>query len=111
MRNLTTFLGIFLLLFITSCSSVRVSTDYDRNVSFDQFQTFSFHQKGLDQLNMNDLDKRRIVSAVTAELTHKGMKAASSENTADIIINLSAKKNTRVQVDADPWYNPWWGYG
>lgn len=111
MRNLITLLGGIFILLLSSCTTVRVATDYDRNVSFDQYKSFAFHQKGLDELKMNDLDKRRVVKAISNQLTQKGLSAANNENTADLIINISAKKNTRIDVDTHPWYNPWWGFG
>lgn len=33
---------------------------------------------------------------------------ANSENSADLIVNLVAKTQKHVNVDVDPWYNPWW---
>lgn len=112
MKNLYNILGIMMLLAFTSCNTVRVSSDYDRNASFDQYQSFAFHQKGLDELKMNDLDKRRIVQAVSQTLQNKGMNMARYESSADIIINISAKKTTRVNVNN--WNDPWmygWGWG
>lgn len=108
MSRIYLILGIITLLSLSSCNTVRVSTDYDRNANFEQFQTFAFHQQGLSDLNMNDLDKRRIVEAISQELTSKGMSAAASENSADLVINISASNKTRVNVQ--PYYDPWW-YG
>lgn len=107
MRNLYTIFGIIMLLAFTSCNTVRVSSDYDRNADFSQYKTFAFHQKGLADLKMNDLDKRRIVEAIGTSLTSKGMTMASAETNADLVINLAAKSKTRVNVD--PYYDPWWG--
>ena len=107
MRNLYTIFGILMLLAFTSCNTVRVSSDYDRNANFDQYKTFAFHQQGLKDLNMNDLDKRRVVEAIGKTLMSKGMSAATAETNADLVINLSAKNKTRVNVD--PYYDPWWG--
>ncbi|MXV37261.1 DUF4136 domain-containing protein [Flavobacteriaceae bacterium Ap0902] len=111
MKNLFSILGVMLLFFITSCSTVHVTSDYDRNANFDAYQSFAFHEKGLNDLKMNDLDKRRIVTAITNELKAKGMTVSSYETAADLLINISAKKNTKVDVEVNPWYNPWWGYG
>lgn len=94
-----------MLFALTSCNTVRVSTDYDRNANFEQYQTFAFHEKGLNDLNMNDLDKRRVVDAISQNLTSKGMIQTHSEN-PDLVINISATNKTRVNVD--PYYDPWW---
>lgn len=109
MKTLYAIFGIVMLLAFTSCNTVRVSSDYDREADFTQYKTFAFHQKGLVDLKMNDLDKRRIVSAIVKEMQTKGMAQSQNEKTADLIINLSAKSKTRVDVRPD--FNPWWGYG
>lgn len=109
MKNLYVIFGMLMLLAFTSCNTVRVSSDYDRNANFDQYKSFTFHQKGLSELKMNDLDKRRVVAAITQTLSQKGMQLNQHETAADLIINISARKKTRV--DVDPWYDPWWGYG
>lgn len=107
MKNLYILFGMLLLLAVTSCNTVRVSTDYDRNANFDQYKTFAFHQQGLTDLKMNDLDKRRVVEAIGQALVIKGMTAATAETNADLVINLAAKNKTRVNVN--PSYDPWWG--
>ena len=42
---------------ITSCSSVRVASDYERTTNFDEFKTFAFFKTGIDKAEINDLDK------------------------------------------------------
>ena len=37
-------------LIITSCDSVRVATDYDTKVNFNQYKTFAFYKKNLRYL-------------------------------------------------------------
>lgn len=108
MRKLFTLIVFFILLGLMSCNTVRVTHDYDRQAEFNKYKTFSFHQKGIDALKMNDLDKRRIVIAIDENLKSKGMTLALKSK-ADIIINIYASNKTRV--DVDPWYNPWWTYG
>lgn len=109
MKNFIPILGMLMLFAFTSCNTVRVSSDYDRNADFSQYKSFAFHQDGLNALKMNDLDKRRVVDAVAKELQSKGMTASQYETAADLVINVSAKNRTRV--DVDPWYDPWWGWG
>ncbi|AFL97875.1 DUF4136 domain-containing protein [Ornithobacterium rhinotracheale] len=108
MNKYLSIIGMIMLLALTSCGTVSVSSDYDRNVNFQQFKTFAFHEKGLNNLKMNDLDKRRVVAAVQQNLEEKGLTMANSENSADLIVNLVAKTQKHVNVDVDPWYNPWW---
>lgn len=109
MKFLLPILGLFMVINLSSCNTVRVSSDFDRSANFDQYKSFAFHEKGLADLKMNDLDKRRVVSAITQTLQSKGMTMAQYETAADLIINIAAKNKTRV--DIDPWYDPWWGWG
>ena len=57
-----------LLIVVTSCSSVRVSSDYDRKANFETLKTFAFFKTGIDKAEISDLDKRRILRAIEAEL-------------------------------------------
>jgi hypothetical protein len=83
-------------LVITSCSSVRVATDYDTKVNFNQYKTFAFYKKGIDKASISDLDKKRIMRAVESELVAKGMTKSSSP---DILVSLFTKSRERVNID------------
>ncbi|MBJ6369785.1 DUF4136 domain-containing protein [Snuella sedimenti] len=92
-----------LLVILNSCSSVRVAADYDKNASFSEYKTFAFFKTGIDKAEISDLDKRRILRAIEAELLAKGF--TKSEN-PDLLISLFTKSQQRVDV-----YNNHWGYG
>ncbi|MGZ0015100.1 DUF4136 domain-containing protein [Yeosuana sp. AK3] len=92
-----------ILVVITSCSSVRVAADFDKNASFNSYKTFAFFKTGIDKAEISDLDKRRILRAIETELLAKGF--TKSEN-PDLLISLFTKSTQRVDV-----YNNYWGYG
>ncbi|NCO63895.1 MAG: DUF4136 domain-containing protein [Flavobacteriales bacterium] len=92
-----------ILMVITSCSSVRVATDFDKNADFNNYKTFAFFKTGIDKAEISDLDKRRILRAIETELLAKGF--TKSEN-PDLLISLFTKSTQRVDV-----YNNYWGYG
>lgn len=102
-RILKTLPLLVILLVVTSCTSVRVATDYDRKANFNDYKTFAFFKTGIDKAEISDLDKRRILRAIEAELLAKGY--TKSEN-PDILVSLFTKSNQRVDV-----YNNYWGYG
>lgn len=97
---------------LTSCSTVRVTTDYDREVSFDKYNTFAFYKPGVDEAQISDLDKKRILRAIDAELTAKGFTKSSSPN---LLVSIFTKERERVDVYNNVgwgwgWgWNPWWG--
>lgn len=98
----TSLLLLFVLVF-TSCSSVKVATDYDRQVDFSQYQSFAFFKPGIDKAEISDLDKKRILRAVEAEMLAKGF--TKSEN-PDLLVSIFTKARENVNV-----YNHYMGYG
>lgn len=104
--KLSTF--IMIVAFLTSCSSVRVASDYDRETNFDSYKTFAFFKPGIDKAEINDIDKRRILKAIEAELLAKGM--TKSEN-PDMLVSIFTKANQRVDIYNNTWGFGGWGWG
>ncbi|MDR1876045.1 MAG: DUF4136 domain-containing protein [Flavobacteriaceae bacterium] len=98
--------GIGLLM--TGCA-IHTSYDYDKTVDFSQYKTFTVYQEGIDQLKLNDIDKNRIVRALTEQLKSKGLTASAD---GDLTVNVLASSRKVINVDNDPyWGGPWgWGY-
>ena len=108
MKNLK-YIPFLFIFIITSCSSVKVYNDYDKKVDFTPFKTFAFYKPGVDKVEISDLDKKRILRAIEAEMIAKGF--TKSEN-PDLLINFFTK--SREQVDVNAFNNGWgygWGYG
>jgi hypothetical protein len=97
-----------LTIILNSCSSVKVAADYDREVNFDRYNTFAFFKPGIDKAEINDIDKRRILRAIEAELLAKGM--IKSEN-PDMLVSMFTKSNQRVDVYNNAWGMGGWGWG
>jgi len=97
------FLPVLLLFVFTSCSTVRVVTDYDKEVNFNQYTSFAFYKPGIDKAKISDLDKKRILRAIESELVAKGM---TKSETPDLLISIFTKERERVDV-----YNNNFGYG
>lgn len=118
MKKVTKLLTLLLLVVMaSSCSSVRVAADYDKDVAFNEFKTFAFYKPGIDKAEISDLDKRRILRAIETELLAKGM--TKSEN-PDMLVSIFTKSQQRVDVYNNAWgwggwgwggYGPGWGWG
>ncbi|MBL85935.1 MAG: hypothetical protein CMO82_04670 [Winogradskyella sp.] len=109
MKKLLKFTPILVLaILLSSCSSVRVAADYDREANFDQYKTFAFFKPGIDKAEISDIDKRRILRAIEAELLAKGM--TKSEN-PDMLVSIFTKSNQRVDVYNNAWGAGAWGWG
>jgi len=109
MKKTIKFLPVLLLsVLISSCSSVRVASDYDKETQFNDYKTFAFFKPGIDKAEISDLDKRRILKAVEAELMAKGM--TKSDN-PDMLVSIFTKSNQRVDIYNNAWGFNGWGWG
>ena len=102
-----------LLLFVVfaSCTSVRVATDYDRKANFSNYNSFAFYKPGIDEAQISDLDKKRILRAIEANLQAKGM---TKSQTPSLLVSIFTKERERVDVYNNNFgwgwgWNPWWG--
>lgn len=108
--------GIVLLAFLfQSCSSLKVSADYDKSVDFSKFKTIEYYGWALesDKL-MNDLDKRRIENAFADEFKKRGMSLV--ESGGDLIVTLfivvEQKRETTASTSGyGGYYGGYYGYG
>lgn len=102
MKKTITFLSVaFVLALTTSCVSVRVASDYDKNANFGEYKTFAFYKTGIDKAEISDLDKKRILRAIETELLAKGF--TKSQN-PDLLVSIFTKSREKVNV-----YNNGWG--
>ncbi len=98
------FIPLLLLFVFTSCSTVRVVSDYDSKTNFSKYKTFAFYKPGIDKAKISDLDKKRIMREIEANLTLKGMTVSE---TPDMLISIFTKERERIDV-----YNSYgYGYG
>ena len=106
MRNL--FLLSVLLLSV-SCSSIRVFADHDSSVDFSNYSTYAFFKPGIEEIEISDLDKRRILRAIEGQMEAKGLSISS---TPDLLINIAVKATDRVVVNNNSLGWGWgWGWG
>ena len=100
------------LIFIatTSCVSVKVTSDYDQKTEFKDYKTFAFYKKGIDKVEISDLDKRRILKAIESQLEAKGF--TKSQN-PDILVNIFTKSREKVNVYNNRGFGGFggWGFG
>ena len=103
---------IFLLLvslITTTCSSVAVFSDFDSTVDFNQYKTYAYLKKDIDAVEISDLDKRRILRSIDANL--EGKRFSKSE-VPDLLIRISTQAKERVYLNNNYWgwgwgWNPW----
>lgn len=98
-------LALFFVVFLSSCSSVRVYSDYDKNVNFSNYKTYAYHKAGIDKVEISDLDKKRILRAIDQQMAAKGFTKSEAP---DLLINIFTKSREQVSVNQ---FNAGWGYG
>lgn len=98
-------LAIILFLSLGSCNSINVYTDYDKGADFSQYKTYAFDRRGIDKVQISELDKKRILKAIDSELNKKGM---TKSETPDLFINIFTKEREQVNVSQ---FNMGWGFG
>lgn len=109
MKKLLKFSPLLILIAVlSSCSSVKVAADYDKEANFDNYKTFAFFKPGIDKAEINDIDKRRILRAIEAELMAKGF--TKSEN-PDMLVSIFTKSTQRVDIYNNAWGAGAWGWG
>lgn len=113
-------LPLLVLSFFASCVSVRVATDYDRDTNFTAYNTYAFYKTGIDQAQISDLDKKRILRAIETEMSNRGF---TKSNDPDLLVSIFTKEREQVDVYNNNFgwgwgwgwggfYNPWfWGPG
>ena len=89
------------LLFLSSCTSVRVLSDYDKEANFNTYKSYAFYKTGIDKAQISDLDKKRILRAIEAEMSSRGF--TKSEN-PDLLVSIFTKEKEQVDI-----YNNFWG--
>ncbi len=95
---------LLILFFLSSCSSVQVLSDYDKEANFNEYKSYAFYKTGIDKVQISDLDKKRILRAIEAEMSNRGF--TKSEN-PDLLVSIFTKEKEQVDI----YNNYWGGYG
>ena len=117
---------VLALMALSSCTSVKVISDYDREANFGAYKTYAFYKTGTDKAQISDLDKKRILKAIENEMSSRGF--VKSQN-PDVLVSIFTKEREQVDVYSGGgfggfgrfgfgfgrgfgFYNPWlWGGG
>ena len=85
-----------LLLVLSSCSSLKVTHDYDSQADFTKYKTFAFSEDAM-KLPVGDLNRDRILKAVETEMTAKGF---TKSDAPDVLIDIHVKAEEKVDATA-----------
>lgn len=87
---------VFSLAAMTSCSTLKVSYDYDKQADFAKYKTYAFSEDALN-LPIEQLNRDRVLRAVENELAAKGFSKSDSPN---VLIDLQVKAKKEVEATA-----------
>ncbi len=110
MKKLLLISGLGLLL-LGSCNPYQVVNDYNQSANFSSYKTYQLDPQSFDSIKMNDIDKSRLNTEITKQLTAKGLQMS---NNPDLMVKISANYKIIKDVQgANMGYNPWsfGGYG
>ncbi|HNP24328.1 MAG TPA: DUF4136 domain-containing protein [Panacibacter sp.] len=94
---------------IISCGSVvKVSSDYDRTADFSKYKTFGFYQLSDKSESVSELNKTRIINAIKAELTKKGL--TENDQNPDVLVNATTILENKKSVSSNTNYYGYGGY-
>ncbi|MGN7986922.1 DUF4136 domain-containing protein [Pedobacter sp. 22226] len=83
----------------TGCISVLTASDYDRKIDFSKLKSFAYFEKGIERLELNNLDKPRMLNAVEGAMLKRGF---SKTDHPDFLINVAVLSSIKARAD--------WGY-
>jgi len=90
-----------------SCSSVKVSSDFDKTAGFASYKTYAFTPEALS-LPLDDINRNRLLTAIEGELAAKGF--TKSEN-PDVLIDVAIKGEQKQTATATNTGGYGYGYG
>lgn len=107
------FLPIIAVAFLMSCSTVNVLTDYDKTANFAKYKTYNYSKTNIHYVDLSDLDKKRVISAIDQQMILKGY---SKQDNPDILINLVTDtkevENIETSYNNDGFTRSWgWPLG
>ena len=95
---------ILLATILTSCSSIKVVTDYDKKATFNNYKTYAFYKKGIKSVALSDIDKKRILTAIETQLKNKGLTRSSEH--PDLLVNIATNAERHFDYNVTVTGNP-----
>ncbi len=101
------------LAFLTGCSSIKTTYDFDSTVDFSKYKTYEFTEDA-KAVPIQELDRARLIGAIEAEMTAKGFTKSSPPDVwIDMQVKMEQKQSaTATNTGAGFYGGPYrYGYG
>jgi hypothetical protein len=105
------FISIISIGFITGCSSVSVTNDYNPESDFTVYNTFNIYDGVIKDSELENvpLAKKRVLEAIANEMQKKGLTITDSSNASLIILAHGGTADKMNVTDYGYGYGGWWG--
>jgi len=80
------YLYLCCILFLVSCNAVKVNYDYDKDIDFTAYTTYSYYNDM--ETGLSDLDTKRLLDAIDSVMRTKGFKISEEP---DVFINITSQ--------------------
>ena len=92
---------------LLGCSTVNVTTDYDRETDFSRYRTFEIAPGASFK---NRLQRERFESAATTQLTAKGLRTAAGRPDLLVVMHVRLDRETQIDTTRLGYGYGRWGY-
>jgi hypothetical protein len=101
---------LVLIVMLGSCSSVKVTSDYDKSTDFTKYKTFEYYgwAEESDKI-LNRFDKERIEAALGYEFAKRGLELVDEEG--DMVVSLFIVVDQKTSTTAYTNHYDMGGYG
>ncbi len=90
---------------LASCSGLKVVQDHDSSIDFNSYQTYNFTPSA-DSIPINQLNKRRLFNAISAEMNESGIRwAADPDIFVHVHMLMKGKTKTNVSYGQGETYD------
>lgn len=112
--------SIFLIVIFAGCSSLKVNSDFDKDVDFNSFRSFSFLEWSKENVSLiGDFDAQRIINGVKAQMLDRGYYYQEIGGDMSISLYVVVSQETATSSYSTYYggtyggyaYNPGWGWG
>jgi len=96
-----------LLVLLTACAGIPVSTDYSQDFDFSNVSSYAWllPAKHRNPEVDNDLVRARVVDAVDAQFTAKGLSQVSDASKASVLVSYQLGQEDKIAIDNfGSWY-------
>ncbi|MEX1666095.1 DUF4136 domain-containing protein [Zhongshania arctica] len=102
----------FCVMILTACSGVPVSTDYSQDFDFSKVSSYAWllPAKPMNTEVDNDLVRERVVDAVDAQFTAKGLARAADAAKASVLVTYQLGQEDKIAIDNFGSWHTQFGY-